>query len=71
MLQRQSQDRRISMGKLAEIIVQADDLLERPQGVAGHGEAPGPRAGDLRQRLRSESRHERAVQPDRPVVTDI
>lgn len=32
MLQKQSQDRRIPMDKLAEMIVQADELLERPPG---------------------------------------
>jgi len=33
-LQRQSQDRRMPMAKLAESIVQADELLESPSGVA-------------------------------------
>jgi len=36
LLQRQSQDRRMPMAKLAESIVQADELLESPS----HG--PGP-----------------------------
>ena len=35
-LQRQSQDRRMPMAKLAESIVQADEFLEPP---AGHGQA--------------------------------
>lgn len=34
LLQKQSQDRRIPMDKLAEMIVQADELLERPGAVA-------------------------------------
>lgn len=34
MLQKQSQDRRIPMDKLAEMIVQADELLERPSAAA-------------------------------------
>jgi len=33
LLQRQSQDRRMPMAKLAESIVQADELLESPQSV--------------------------------------
>ena len=36
LLQRQSQDRRMAMAKLAESIVQADELLESPQ------QSPGP-----------------------------
>ena len=41
-LQRQSQDRRMPMAKLAESIVQADELLEGPtgSGPAAHGPAP-------------------------------
>lgn len=41
-LQRQSQDRRLPMAKLAESIVQADELLEGPSlsGPAAHGPAP-------------------------------
>lgn len=41
-LQRQSQDRRMPMAKLAESIVQADELLEGPTGPAptSHGPAP-------------------------------
>lgn len=60
LLQRQSQDRRISMAKLAEIIVQADDLLERPQGSAPASAAPIPRAAELRA-VRSDTRVERAT----------
>ena len=41
LLQRQSQDRRMPMAKLAESIVQADELLESP----GHGPYPGHRPG--------------------------
>jgi response regulator NasT len=63
LLQRQSQDRRISMAKLAEIIVQADDLLERPGGGGGPapaGNAPIPRAAELRSiRGTGEARAER------------
>jgi two-component system, response regulator PdtaR len=33
LLQRQSQDRRMPMAKLAESIVQADELLESPSSV--------------------------------------
>jgi response regulator NasT len=36
LLQRQSQDRRMPMSKLAESIVQADELLESPS------QGPGP-----------------------------
>jgi len=39
LLQRQSQDRRMPMAKLAESIVQADELLESPSPGAG----PRPR----------------------------
>jgi len=35
LLQRQSQDRRMAMAKLAESIVQADELLESPQQSSG------------------------------------
>ena len=35
LLQRQSQDRRMAMAKLAESIVQADELLESPQQPQG------------------------------------
>lgn len=65
LLQRQSQDRRISMAKLAEIIVQADDLLERPSGGVGVGpqsSAPIPRAAELRSMRGSAELH-----ADRPI----
>jgi response regulator NasT len=58
MLQRQSQDRRISMAKLAEIIVQADDLLERPQVNPAPVTPPLARASELRS-LRPDMRTER------------
>jgi response regulator NasT len=35
LLQRQSQDRRIPMAKLAESIIQTDELLEAPSQSAG------------------------------------
>lgn len=43
-LQRQSQDRRMPMAKLAESIVQADELLEGPtgSGPAAHGPSSSP-----------------------------
>jgi response regulator NasT len=47
LLQRQSQDRRMPMAKLAESIVQADELLETPP--APHGPIPrahGHRGGE-------------------------
>jgi len=40
-LQRQSQDRRMPMAKLAESIVQADELLDSPQQPEIHRRAPG------------------------------
>jgi response regulator NasT len=40
-LQRQSQDRRMPMAKLAESIVQADELLDSPQHPEAHRRAPG------------------------------
>jgi two-component system, response regulator PdtaR len=40
-LQRQSQDRRMPMAKLAESIVQADELLDSPQHPEVHRRAPG------------------------------
>jgi response regulator NasT len=40
-LQRQSQDRRMPMAKLAESIVQADELLDTPQHPEAHRRAPG------------------------------
>ena len=40
-LQRQSQDRRMPMAKLAESIVQADELLDSPQQPEPHRRAPG------------------------------
>jgi len=40
-LQRQSQDRRMPMAKLAESIVQADELLDSPQHPEPHRRAPG------------------------------
>ncbi len=40
-LQRQSQDRRMPMAKLAESIVQADELLDSPQQPENHRRAPG------------------------------
>ncbi|QEH36852.1 putative transcriptional regulatory protein pdtaR [Aquisphaera giovannonii] len=43
LLQRQSQDRRIPMAKLAESIIQTDELLEAPQGGAGVASPPPPR----------------------------
>lgn len=39
-LQRQSQDRRMPMAKLAESIVQADELLESPPGGVPRGSMP-------------------------------
>jgi AmiR/NasT family two-component response regulator len=41
-LQRQSQDRRMPMAKLAESIVQADELLEGPATSPGSGPMPPP-----------------------------
>ncbi len=41
-LQRQSQDRRMPMAKLAESIVQADELLEGPNPPPSSGHGPGP-----------------------------
>ena len=41
-LQRQSQDRRMPMAKLAESIVQADELLEGPTGLGASSPAHGP-----------------------------
>ena len=41
LLQRQSQDRRMPMAKLAESIVQADELLDSPQHPETHRRAPG------------------------------
>ena len=40
-LQRQSQDRRMPMAKLAESIVQADELLDTPQHPEAHRRAAG------------------------------
>jgi response regulator NasT len=40
-LQRQSQDRRMPMAKLAESIVQADELLDSPQHPEAHRRAAG------------------------------
>ena len=40
-LQRQSQDRRMPMAKLAESIVQADELLDSPQHPEAHRRASG------------------------------
>jgi two-component system, response regulator PdtaR len=40
-LQRQSQDRRMPMAKLAESIVQADELLDSPQHTEPHRRASG------------------------------
>ncbi len=40
-LQRQSQDRRMPMAKLAESIVQADELLDSPQHPEPHRRSPG------------------------------
>ena len=41
LLQRQSQDRRIPMAKLAESIIQTDELLEAPS-QAGQPDQPPP-----------------------------
>lgn len=72
MLQRQSQDRRISMAKLAEIIVQADDLLERPAGAPAPSASAVRATGDLRQRMRSETRIDRpAPTTERSLASDI
>jgi len=40
-LQRQSQDRRMPMAKLAESIVQADELLDAPSGASGFAGSGG------------------------------
>jgi AmiR/NasT family two-component response regulator len=49
-LQRQSQDRRMPMAKLAESIVRADELLEGPASpspIGGHGPAHGTSSGPI------------------------
>jgi hypothetical protein len=46
LLQRQSQDRRIPMAKLAESIIQTDELLEAPEQ-----EAPSSPSRPLRRHL--------------------
>jgi response regulator NasT len=43
LLQRQSQDRRIPMAKLAESIIQTDELLEAPSQAGGNLLSPPPR----------------------------
>jgi hypothetical protein len=47
LLQRQSQDRRIPMAKLAESIIQTDELLEAPEQAA----PPPPPSRPLRRHL--------------------
>ncbi|MDB5352243.1 MAG: response regulator with putative antiterminator output domain [Planctomycetota bacterium] len=52
-LQRQSQDRRMPMAKLAESVVQADELLDSPTGPtppsspSHHGPVPPPQHGPI------------------------
>ena len=47
LLQRQSQDRRIPMAKLAESIIQTDELLEAPNQAGVAGMRPLRRHSDL------------------------
>ena len=42
LLQRQSQDRRIPMAKLAESIIQTDELLEAPSQAGATCQPPAP-----------------------------